>query len=998
MNEKNNAPVDLTRLHGSHGREYWSSLEELADTPEFREYLHHEFPRLAALWDAPLDRRGFLKIMAAGMALAGVGGCNVRQPDEKIIPYVDMPEQVTPGEALYYATALTRNGFGLGVLVESHTGRPTRITGNARHPASLGAADVMAQAAVLELYDPDRSQALTVDNRISTWDRFLAALTGERAAWAQNGGAGLRILSGAQTSPTLAAQMQALRRRYPNAQWHYHEPIDRTALYAGNRLAFGRVLDTYYRLDKAQVILALDADFLDTGAGHLRYAHDFMQGRRLDSGAAGMNRLYAVESTPSITGAMADHRQPLQASAIAAVARWLARRLGLDIATTGPPPLPAHWLEVLAQDLETHRGAALVIAGEQQPPVVHALAQAINAQLGNLGSSVVLTDPIEIGQGIRPLAELVTAMQAGEVATLLILDSNPVYTAPADLAFSEALRQVPFSVHLGRYADETAAACGWHIPLLHELEAWGDVRAYDGTVTIQQPLIAPFYQGKSIHELVAALNGDDNASGYTLIRNYWQTQYALLTSPPDKGGPGGVLDFNRHWERALHDGLIPDTTAPPRPVSLRADFVAALPPPDTADPAALELQFRPDPAVWDGRYANNAWLQELPRPLTKLVWDNAALISPGTAARYDLSDNDLIELHHDGRLITLPVLRLPGMPENAVTVTLGYGRNVGFNVYPLRTRKHPGFIPQVELVRTGLIHPLVTTQQHHRMHGRDLIREATLAEYRENPNFASEHSEDHPTLYPHYVYDSYAWGMAIDLNACIGCNACIIACQAENNIAVVGKEEVARGHDMHWLRVDRYYQGDTAQPEAVFQPVPCMHCEKAPCEYVCPVAATLHDGEGLNLMVYNRCVGTRYCSQNCPYKVRRFNWFQYTEPETPVTPPVYNPDVTVRSRGVMEKCSYCIQRISRARIAAKKDNRRIAEGEVKTACQEVCPTQAIMFGDLNLEGSTVNQWKADPRNYILLKELNTRPRTSYLARLRNPHPALADEQDEEGSG
>ena len=981
-------PLDLAAIRDAlsraQGKLYWRSLEELAASERFQEFLQREFPRQAAVWDSGLSRRRFLQVMGASLALAGLSGC-LSQPVEKIVPYVKAPEEVVPGQPLFFATAVALGGFAAGVLVESHMGRPTKIEGNPDHPASLGAADALTQATILSLYDPDRSQMVTQGGQPSTWDAFVAALGAELAKQAASRGAGLRVLTETVTSPTLAAQLQALLAAYPAARWHQYEGVHRDHAIEGARLAFGEPVGVHYRLDQADVILSLDADFLNAGPGHVRYAHDFAARRRVADGATAMNRLYVVESTPSVTGAIADHRWPVRSSQVEGVARALAAQLGVaGVTAPAEEAFPADWLAALARDLQAHRGRSLVVAGDQQPPIVHALAHALNDALGNVGRTVIYTDPVEAApvNQTESLRELATAMNAGEVELLVIIGGNPVYTAPADLAFADALARVPFRVHLGLYADETAALCDWHIPQAHTLETWGDVRAYDGTITIQQPLIAPLYGGKSAYELLSALLGDATQTSHDIVRGHWEAQ---------RGGEG----FNQFWQTALHDGVIAGSALPPRPVTLSAQWPAA-----TAAPEGLEVIFRPDPTIWDGAFANNGWLQELPKPLTKLTWDNVALVSPATAQRLKLSNEQVIELAYRGRTLRAPVWIQPGHADEAITLFLGYGRTraghvgtgAGYNAYALRTADAPWFDGGLAVRATGERYALAGTQHHFVMEGRDLIRAGTLAEFQADPEFIhhGRHKAE-ASLYPPHPYPGYAWGLSIDLGACIGCNACVIACQAENNIPVVGKEQVARGREMHWIRIDHYFAGDLDTPEVYHQPVPCMHCENAPCEPVCPVAATVHSPEGLNEMTYNRCVGTRYCANNCPYKVRRFNFLQFTDYHTESLKLLNNPDVTVRARGVMEKCTYCVQRINAVRIAAEQAGRTIADGEIVTACQQTCPTQAIVFGNINDPNSRIAQRRASPLNYTLLEELNTRPRTTYLARLRNPNPEIEGE-------
>jgi MoCo/4Fe-4S cofactor protein with predicted Tat translocation signal len=977
-----------SRLRTAGGPEYWQSLDELADTPEFRRLLHREFPQGASELTDPVSRRTFVRLMGASLALAGVTACT-RQPAETIVPYVRQPESMVPGKPLYFATAAPLAGYATPVLVESHEGRPTKVEGNPDHPVNRGSTDVFAQASVLDLYDPDRSQALTWRGEIRPWGAFLTAIKAAVEAKRGVDGDGVRLLTGSVTSPTLAGQLSQLLAEFPAMKWHRYEPVGRDAVREGARLAFGEDVDVHYRLHQAQVVVALDADLLGSGPTSLRHGREFAEGRRVTGGRREMNRLYAIEPTPSATGFAADHRLPARAGSVGPFALCLGAALGVPGSVAVPLPTElGSWIQPLARDLQTHRGASIVAAGDGQPAAVHALAHAINQALGNVGRTVFYTEPVEAGpadQGAS-LRQLAADMDAGKVATLVILDANPVYSAPADLKFDERLMgKVPLRIHLGLHHDETAAFCHWHIPAAHYLESWSDARAADGTVSLIQPLIAPLYNGRTVHEVVGAMVSQQSGqSSHDIVRGYWQRRTGLQDA-----------EFERFWRRSLHDGLVADTAAPEKAVTARP-----------VDPGAIarprqdvEIVFRPDPTVFDGRFANNGWLQELPKPHTTLTWDNAALMSASTATRLGVAREDVVELACRGRHVEAPVWIQPGQAEDSITVHLGYGRTragrvgsgAGFNANAIRTSAAPWFEGGLEIRRTGERARLAVTQNQQVMEGRAIVRSAPLEEFRRQPDFA-HHQVEAParsmTLYPEHEYKGYAWGMAIDLNTCIGCNACVVACQAENNIPVVGRVEVSRGHRMHWLRVDRYYSGSPERPTAHSQPVPCMHCENAPCELVCPVAATSHSDEGLNDMTYNRCVGTRYCSNNCPYKVRRFNFFLYQDWDTPTLKMLRNPDVSVRSRGVMEKCTYCVQRINAAKIEAEKENRPVRDGEIVTACEAACPPQAIVFGNVNDPDSRVAKLKAEPLNYGVLEDLNTRPRTTYLAAVRNPNPEM----------
>jgi MoCo/4Fe-4S cofactor protein with predicted Tat translocation signal len=1019
-----------SRLAGSHGRLYWRSLGELADTAQFREYLHREFPEQASEWNDPKGRRQFLKLMTASLALAGVGACT-KQPREQIVPYVKQPEDIVPGRPLFFASAIPMSGIAQPVLVESHMGRPTKIEGNPEHPASLGATDAITQAAILGLYDPDRAKTVTGRGDVQAYGTFLAAVSSGAGRQRAKQGAGLRFLSGPVTSPSLAELIATVLGAFPQAHWHQYDPAARDV-----------VSDAIYHFDKADVVVSLDADFLACGPGSVRCQKDFAARRRVTDERKEMNRLYAIESTPSLTGAKADHRLALKAGDIESFARQLAASVGGG-APAGPgssTPAPgdaetAKWVSAIAKDLQSHRGTSVVVAGEYQPEPVHVLARAMNQALGNVGATVTYDHQVAARSTTHggTLAELAQAMDAGQVEMLVILGGiNPAYVAPADLKFADKLAKVPLAIYHGLYADETAFLCHWHVPEAHPLESWGDARSHDGTVTLIQPLIAPLYEGRTAAEIVTAFTSKPDNRSYAIVKDYWTRALGGFGGWAIRDAEGQLFKTaDAFWRRALHDGFIrgtafvdggPATPFTPMPTAQAAAAApatepaqpAAVPPPAAAPAPAtspkveggLELIFRPDPTVWDGRFSNNGWLQELPKPLTKVTWDPTAWISPQLAKERGFRDGDVIELKYRGNTARMPVFRVPGHPQQSVTVFFGYGRkmagNVGnatkesesFNAYLLRTSDAPWFGNGLEISKTGDNYPLATTQEHHLMEGRHPVRVATVEQYKSEPKVIEEQGEKPVktlTMYPDHASDGNKWGMAIDLSACTGCSACTVACVAENNIPVVGKDQVARGREMHWIRVDHYFAGnefDTAV-EAYHQPVPCMQCENAPCELVCPVAATTHSSEGLNDMVYNRCVGTRYCSNNCPYKVRRFNFLLYQDWDTQSLYPMRNPDVTVRSRGVMEKCTYCVQRINQARIDAKREDRAIGDGEVVPACAAACPSDAIVFGNLNDPNSQVVKLKAQERNYGVLEDLNTRPRTTYLAVLRNPNPELA---------
>jgi molybdopterin-containing oxidoreductase family iron-sulfur binding subunit len=932
------------------------------------------------------SRRRFLEIMGASLALAAGAGCT-RQPPEFILPYVEQPEKEIPGIPKYFATARIVNGVAQGVIVESHQGRPTKVEGNPMHPGSLGATDVHGQSCVLDLYDPDRAKQITENGESREWEAFLAELQRLLAPIRSNAGEGLSLLSETSTSPTFGAQRAAVLAAFPRARWHQYEPAGWHNARAGALAAFGRPVHTHYRLDRAEVILAFDADFLAAGPGSTRYAHDYAARRRVRGASASMNRLYVVESEMTSTGGKSEHRLALRPAAI----ERLARDLDATLRAGGQAPSDTPhgpWVSALARDLLAHRGTSAVIAGESQAPAVHLLAHRINAFLENAGVTVLYTDPIEIApeDQVASLRDLVTAMDAGTVKLLLILGGNPVYNAPADLDFAGKLEKVDATIHLSLHPDETSARTRWLVPLRHSLEDWGDARAFDGTVTIVQPLIEPLYRSWSAVEALDALVRQPGRPAYDIVRSFWQSQ----TKAPD---------FDAWWRESVRSGLVAGSALPPIQPALRTSA------PDASvdgSANALDLLFRADPYLVDGRFANNAWLQELPKPITKLTWDNAVHVAPGTAQRLGLGNQQPVEMEANGRSVRGSVWISPGQAEDTIVVHLGYGRTnagrvgngAGFNAYLLRSSDAMWAAPGPRIRPAGGTYPLANTQMHQRMEGRDMVIHASAAEYLKDPAFAKERTEipdKQETLYPLWNNTGYAWGMSIDLTACVNCMACVIACQAENNIPVVGKEQQLFNREMHWLRVDTYYEDGPDATAVRYQPVPCMHCEQAPCEYVCPVQATVHSADGLNDMVYNRCVGTRYCSNNCPYKVRRFNYLLFSDWVTEEYKMQRNPDVTVRSRGVMEKCTYCVQRIREVEIRARNEDRYIRDGEIQTACQQVCPTRAIVFGDIGNSGNEVARLKAEPRDYPLLAELNTRPRTTYLAEIRNPNPELAGE-------
>jgi molybdopterin-containing oxidoreductase family iron-sulfur binding subunit len=988
-------------LKAQKGKRYWRSVDELANTPEFQAAVEREFPGSPHAWGDDVSRRGFLRLMGASVALAGLAGCT-KQPDEPIYPYVKAPEDLILGKPMYFATAHPFVTGAVPLLVKSDQFRPIKIDGNPEHPYNSGSSDAFTQATLLNLYDPDRSQRVSYRGESREWEEFALALRVKAAE--SKDGTGIYFLSLTITSPTLARQWKAVQAAYPKAMLVQYDPA-----IAGT--AVQGVLNEQYDLAAADVIVSLDADFLSGAAfpGFHKLVRQYAERRKTPEK---LNRLYSIESTPTTTGLKAEHRLGLRASEIPAFAAELARAVG-----AAGVEAPAYtwsdeqkkFLAALAKDLKAHRGKSVVIAGQHQHQSVTDLAEAINEALGNAGKTVFVTEavnPLPSDQ-IAGLKALVADLNAGKVDWLVILNANPIYSAPADLEFAAAFDKAKIVAHLGSHVDETGQISHWHIPAAHYLESWSDARAYDGAVSIVQPMIDPLYGGKTAHDVFQTLLNEPGLSAYEAVRETWK--------PVIKG------DFETGWRKALHAGWIEGTVFDKAAkASVDAGFKRTVPAPAPKD--ALEIIFRPDPNIYDGRWSNVGWLQELPKPVTNLSWDNAALVSGATLTKLGLEEDDIVELTVNGRKVNAPVIVAPGHPDNSVTVHLGYGREfagrvgsgAGFNAYLIRSSDTPfyavGSIKKLEGKWGVAITKSHYQDQRPKLFGgqgsgnnsleadeaiseRGIIRYATLDEYKADPGFANEgethtRSDKSLSLFPNWDYKDNAWGMSIDMNSCTGCNACIVACYAENNIPVVGKQQVRVGRNMQWLRIDTYFEGDLAAPRAHFQPMACQHCENAPCEQVCPVGATVHTPEGLNTMVYNRCVGTRYCSNNCPYKVRRFNFLLYSDYETESLKLMRNPDVTVRTRGVMEKCSYCIQRIAAAKITADKENRPVGDGEIVTACQQACPASAITFGNINDRQSKVAKLQADERSYQVLADLNTRPRTKYVAAVLNLNSEL----------
>ncbi len=956
-------PARLRELTGHGSKRFWSAVEELLDEEPFQQWLRAEFPSAAMLLDDP-GRRQFLKLMGASLLLSGLGGCGETRSDHAR-PYVNQPEAERPGVAKEYATAVPFEGYAQPVLAKTFDGRPVKLDGNPDHPAVSGKSDVFMQTALFALYDPERSQVPRHNGSPSTWAQFARDLATLRQSWQGNGGQGLRILSGDTTSPTLIRQINALTQSLPNARWHRFEPVGAQRAEEATTLAFGRPLQRHLNIEQCEAIVSLDDDLLGPGPNQVSQARGWSANRGEPRDGKHRVRLHVAESTPTPTGAVASTRLPCNPSRLHALALAIGGRFGLEGWTEAElTAAEKQWLDRAVQALRAHAGQSLLTTGAHLDPAVQAMAAAVNDQLGNAGRTVWYSEPIR-SVTTHSFDELLADLDHGSVETLIVIDCNPAYAAAAGSDAARQLSKASHRIHVGLYADETASLCDWHLPLSHTLESWSDARSVDGTTTVIQPVIRTLYETRSAHQFVEMLLGNDDAAADAPVRQTWQQTF--------------TADFEQRWLKALHDGFVADTAAAPVSVT------AKVPSPPNASTAAdqIEIVFRPDPHVWDGRFANIAWLQELPKPLSKLTWDNVINVSPAIAAKLGLANGDLVEVRVQDRAVRGPAWISPGQAAQTVALSLGYGRRaggdlakgIGYDAFAVRPDNRIWHAAgQIE--RADGQYPLASMQLHHRMDGADLVREV-LDRHPE-----TEPPKDTPSLYPSLHSGEHAWAMVIDLDTCIGCNACIAACNAENNVAIVGKDQVARGREMIWLRVDRYYRGDIENPDSFFQPVPCMHCERAPCEMGCPVHATVHSPDGINQMIFNRCIGTRTCSSYCPYKVRRFNWYDWRD-FAEATEAQQNPDVTVRSRGVMEKCSYCTQRVQAALVQADIENRPLRRDQVVTACQQACPTTAITFGDLNDPESAVSKLRRSSRHYALLEDLGTRPRTTYLAKWKD---------------
>lgn len=1047
---------------------YWRSLDELENSSEFQEFVEREFPQAASEVPAGTSRRRWLQIMGASIAFAGVSGC--RWQDEKITPFVERPDGRIPGVPQKYATSLTRSGYAIPILATMYDGRPTKLDANPDHPGGATGTDSFTQASILNLYDPDRvarteegdlltrtydpadEAVLRVgkkgSRKAATWDEFAKASSAKLKKVSL--GASVRVLSEAVASPSLARARDEFLLKFPEAKWVEFEPVGRDTEIAGLQQAYGKRLRPQYDVEQADVIVCFDADLLGSHPASASNTKAWASRRTPENGT--MNRLYAVESQFSTTGTVADHRLALPSGKIAHFIKSVISEVE-DLLSDGGgkhehEDYGEKLLHAIAEDLVEHKGKGLVAVGAHHAPIVHAAVANLNELLGNVGHAVQYTEETTGDTSHEGVVGLVKEIQAGSVDTLFVLGGNPVYNTPADVDFAASLEKVKFSVHLSEYDNETSLTCSWHVPKANDLECWGDGLSFDGTYCVQQPLLEPLHKGKSATEFTLMLTGRSKIDALQFVRETASKRLGRSVS-------------EREWRKAVHDGYVAKSATKKVSPKIADDVVAEIQEwvasksedqvEEAADGESLELVFTAGDAVFDGRYANNGWLQEAPGALTKVVWDNVAIFSPKTADKLKLKHGDVVELAYRERTLTIPAYILPGQAAGSVGLALGYGRTaaglvggsvidleadskndcepVGSDAYRLRTSDAPGFSSGLKVRKTGERYPLATTQDHwaidttgrteisgttnaegHVENARalDLVREGTLAEYEKHSDFAQHRTHVPPlkSLWEERDYkDGYQWGMAIDLSKCVGCNACTVACQSENNIPVVGRDQVRRNREMHWLRIDRYFVGSDPETAAVTtQPVTCHHCENAPCEQVCPVAATVHSDEGLNDMAYNRCIGTRYCGNNCPYKVRRFNYLSYAEdgtnpdfytpkynPPTELVQLTFNPEVSIRTRGVMEKCTYCVQRIQNTKITAKNEKRFVQDGEIQTACQEACPANAIEFGNVADSQSKVSKAHANDRAYAMLAELNVKPRTRYLARIRNPHPSLEPE-------
>jgi len=987
------------KIEELNGKTYWQSLQELSENPEIQELIQSD----NADENNGFSRREFLGLMGASIALASLAGC--RRPIEKIIPYVVAPEEIVPGIPNYYATSMQRGLDSIGFVVENHEGRPTKIEGNVKHSSSLGKTDSFAQAEILNLYDPDRSKDVLHNGESATLQDFLSEWGELYDKYINNGGDGLAVISETSVAPTFTRLKKEFHKTFPKAKWIVYNPISDENIIKGIEVATGKTAVPIYNYEKAKVVVSLDSDFLLLESGSVKNSMGFASGRRIKNEHDEMNRLYVAESAMSVTGGMADHRIILKNSAIGDFAISIALEMNKQgTIVPGTDSLAENnkfdknLIKEIVSDLIKNRGESLVLAGRNQPTQVHVLVNAINNALDNFGKTVSFYN---IGKNLVPNnSDLTELAQNSTPSTLIMIGTNPVYSAPKDWQIEELIKNVEHTIHLSSHVDETSEQVEWHINQTHFLEEWNDTQSLDGTIGITQPQILPLFNGISNVELLGIITKSELEKGHDLIQNTWEN---ILSG-----------DFETAWNKTLHDGIYSKKMNSPQNITIDNNRIQNnLDTNSVSQDNKIELVLKPSASTFDGSFANNGWMQEMPNPVSKLTWDNAAQMSHRTAKALGVRNEDVVKISNGVEYILLPVWILPGQADNSISVELGYGRSkvgrignyVGQNTYKLMNSSGNYLVDNISISKIDVTYPLACTQDSHGMNDDKLadnaiqerlpvlVREATMDEYKHHPEFA-KHGVHHPplkSLWDEIEYtESPQWGMTIDLNVCTGCNACSTSCQSENNIPVVGKQEVRMGREMHWIRLDRYFSGDPNDPDVVIQPVACQQCEMAPCEQVCPVAATTHSEDGLNEMTYNRCVGTRYCANNCPYKVRRFNFFNYTKDMPEIVQMVRNPDVTVRFRGVMEKCTYCVQRISSVKIQAKNERREIQDGDIVTACQQACPTNAITFGNIVDPDSEVSQAMQNNRNYALLGEMNTKPRTLYQARLRNPNPNLEE--------
>jgi MoCo/4Fe-4S cofactor protein with predicted Tat translocation signal len=977
------------------GKNYWRSLEQLDNSTEYVNFVKNEFPD--GTFDLPngISRKKFLSLMGASLAMAGLVGC--RRPVEKIIPHVIEPENIIPGVPKHYSTSFSIAGDVYGAVVENHEGRPTKIEGNPSHPLTKGKSNSWLQGTILDLYDPDRLKNITNSKKEAKLSDFLTIWNTLTKKYASTNGEGFAVLTETTNSPTFERLKNLFIDNFPKVDWVTWEPISDENILNGIKDISGSSVIPKYTIGKAKVIVSLDSDFLNTETNSISNTFDFSNARRVKSEKNEMNRLYVIENSLSLTGGMADHRYRLTSSQMGELTLTLIselKELGLNISAKKPSSnvIDKTWVKELAKDLFKNKGKSLVMAGRGLSSDIHALVFAINNTLSNLGNTVeyFTTDNSSLSDTAK-FGKFSKKLNSGKISTLIMFGGNPVYNAPSNFNFANGLKRVNNTIHLSTQENETSTLSDWVINKSHALESWGDTKTAFGDFAITQPQIEPLFNGISSIEFLARLTGD-MTTGYELVRTTWSS----------------ILDknFNQKWDRVLHDGIFTKNLKSVKS-RVKTNLTKFIP----KSNSKLEIVFKTSPSLFDGRFANNGWLQETSDPITKLAWDNVALMSHSTAQSLNVKNNDMIAIKNENGKIEIPVWVMPGHADNSISIELGYGRtvcgrigdNVGQNAYLLRDSNSMWLTSDVMITKLNKTMLLACTQDHHGLDTEKLAadaiqerlpmiyRESTFEEYQNNPKFVEEYDSKIPlkSMWDEHEYkDSPQWGMSIDLNVCTGCNACSVSCQSENNIPIIGKEQVEKGREMSWMRMDRYYTGDMDNPEVAIQPVNCQHCEMAPCEQVCPVAATTHTEDGLNGMTYNRCVGTRYCANNCPYKVRRFNFYNYTKDLPEIVQMAQNPDVTVRFRGVMEKCTFCVQKINQAKIKVNNENRELVDGDVVSACQQSCPADAIVFGDLTDPNSKISLAKKENRDYALLGELNLKPRVTYLAKLRNPNPAL----------